>query len=157
MLLQKFTDFLAGDVLTYAGSTSSEGIPAIHRVFGCEAKVGLDHLDLWIPDSLLNKLDRNLNDNDRVSATTVNVLSFEAYQFKGRAVGLHAGSGELAERQEVLRKRLMQSLVPVGEMAVKLIQFHDTFPCHVLTMEVLEIFDQSPKKGAGNPVAAGKI
>jgi hypothetical protein len=156
MLLQKFSDFLAGEVLTYVGSTSSDGIPAIHRAFGGETRVDLGHLELWIPVSLLNKLDRNLNDNDRVSATTVNVLSFEAYQFKGRAVGLRPGSGEIAERQEALRTKLMQALVPVGETAVKLIQYHDTFPCHVLTMEVLEIFDQSPKKGAGNPVAVGK-
>ena len=153
MLTEALADFLRGPQMCYLGTASSDGAPCVYRVVGLRVDVGGDTISMFISDLFKGQLNEQLQGNRQLSLTASSGADFETYQFKGTLLGeIRPGDAAVAVEQRALLDSWRTAYAFMGEAMSVFFDLHPTSPCQVLTMQVQEMFGQTPRAGAGGAV-----
>lgn len=108
-----------------------------------------DHLTVIITPGMAASLIETLKSNQNVACTIANALTMESYQLKG----VYIDDRALSQDEERIKEDYMQGMKKVlGDMGFN---YGDSFRKYAdmegraITMKVHEIFEQTPRKGAG--------
>lgn len=124
--------------------------PEYHRVLGIRY-VDNKHIHVFFDKDSGGRTIENLKDNQLVSVVLCSFENYESYQFKGKSKSVReANPEELLEIEDYLRDVNAQA-VKIGFPNQAMYQFPHT-SMMTLLMEVEEIFEQTPKVGAGKKV-----
>jgi hypothetical protein len=150
MLTQKLKEFLNQGLGMGLGTRGADLAPDFNRVLGAYA-VDDDHVTIFIDEPSSWKALANIRDNQMMSIVGVNMITVESYQLKGKNTGI----ANLTEEQEQLFKLYMEDFdvtaTKIG-LPLGLVYRYPHSSMIAVTMEVNEIFEQTPKKGTGNKI-----
>jgi len=124
--------------------------PKYCRVLGAEVMEN-DIVKFFVAKLTSDQTIKNIDDNKLVSITLASALSYECYQFKGKCVHYEDSDNEDQGRVEKYMKDFNECMVKIG-VRDGLVYKWPTKPCMTIEMKVEEIFDQTPKIGAGNKI-----
>jgi len=151
MITPELKQFIEGPQGMSMGTRDSNMVPEYTRVLGA-----------WITDSGTLKVqiakipaDRalsNLDDNGQIAITMANPPSFECYQLKGKFLGYSDSTEEDRERLNRYLEIFDVEVQGLGVPAGAIFSWPNS-PSVVIEIEVQEIFDQTPKIGAGNSIS----
>jgi len=150
MITQKLKEYLTLGLGMGMGTRDAELTPDFNRVLGGYA-VDTEHVTLFIDEPSSWKTLENIRDNQMVSLVMVNVANVESYQMKGKCTGI----AKLTEEEQRIFKNYMELF---DEMATSiglypgLVYRYPHSDMIAVTMEVNEIFEQTPRKGTGNKI-----
>jgi hypothetical protein len=141
------------ETAVWIASTDNHSKPDVSRPIGVVGGNSADELLIYLPKENAGTLLKNVEQNDRLALFCSNVTTFESYQFKGRCTMQRlADDGELESQKRVLG-RFVDVLSEIFALpGQKLMDAYYSIPVVVLTVRVAEIFDQTPRKGTGNPI-----
>ena len=151
MITSEIKQFIEGPQGISMGTRDSNMVPEYTRVLGA-----------WITDSGTLKVQiakinsdmalSNLDDNGQIAITLANPPSYECYQAKGKSIdysdSMEEDQEKLKHYLEIFDKEVQSVGVPAGA-----IYSWPNSPSVVIEIEVQEIFDQTPKIGAGNSIS----
>jgi len=143
-------EFIEGPVGISIGTRSSELIPEYCRVLGAHVLEN-DFIKFFIAKSTVGETINNIKDNKLISINFASPLSSESYQFKGENI-------KFTDCDETGQKRVDEYMSAFNDYLLKiglsdgLIYKWPSNPCIAIEMKVEDIFDQSPKIGAGNKI-----
>ena len=150
MLTQKLKEYLTLGIGMGLGTRDAELTPDFERVLGGYA-IDDDHVRIFIDEPTAWKALENIRDNQMMSLVIVNMYNVESYQMKGKCTGI----SKLTEEEQQVFKRYMELFDKMatdsGVMPGLAYRYPHTEMIAV-TMEVNEIFEQTPKKGTGNKI-----
>ncbi|GEM_PF-3224734 len=152
MLDASLNDFLSHQTLMYAGTSSADGTPQVHRVFGWRTDKAAGTFTAFIPAPFTQGLADNVAANPRIAVNVAHTQTFESYQFKGRVISVTDGDEAVAAEQEELRALCVNAAQETAVHLVPFWQYHPTSPCTVVTFKVDEAYAQSPRPGTGHAV-----
>jgi len=143
-------EFIEGPVGISAGTRNSELKPEYCRVLGAHALEN-DVIKFFIAKSTAGETLNNIEDNKLISINFANIFSSESYQFKGENI-------KFADCDETDQKRVDEYMSAFNDCLIKigftedLIYKWPSNPCIAIEMKVEDIFDQTPRIGAGNKI-----
>ncbi len=94
---------------------------------------------------------KNIDDNKLVSIIVVSPLSYECYQFKRKCVHYEDSDNENQGRVEKYMTDFNECIVKI-RMKDGVVYKWPTKPCMTIEMKVEELYDQTPKIGAGSKI-----
>ena len=97
----------------------------------------------------------NLDENGNIALVICDVMNFECYQFKGKCIKYYDGH---AEDQKIVEQWMQEWNQTLQQLSI---QDGITFiwpadPVIVIEFEITDIFDQTPKVGAGERIKSEK-
>ena len=124
--------------------------PEYHRALGARF-VDDQHIQIFFDKESSGRTIRNINETQLVSVVLCSLENYESYQFKGKSKGIReSNSEELRQVEDYLRDiNVLANKIGFPDQAMS------NFPhssMMTLLMEVEEIFEQTPKVGAGKKV-----
>lgn len=138
------------------GTRSASFLPEAAR--GCGALVHPDRrrLTLFVPAAVAERTLANLADNGQIAVGFSNILDHKTMQVKGRAVETRDASEN--ERDTIVRYQgaFIEVLAMIGLPRTRTRPWN-VWPSKAITIEVDEIFHQTPGPGAGEPYRGGGV
>jgi hypothetical protein len=150
MITQKLKEYLTHGLGMGMGTRDAELTPDFNRVLGGYA-VDDHHVAFFIDEPTSQKALANIRDNQMMSVVMVNIDNVESYQMKGK----WTRTAPLTEEEEQLFNKYMKDFEVVATkvgLPLGLVYNYPHTKMIAVTMEVTEIFDQTPKKGTGNKI-----
>ena len=147
MLTSKLKSFLGNALGMGMGTCDANLVPDFSRVLGARA-IDDYHVQLFIDRPTSTRTLDNLRDNGKLSVVVVEIHNAESYQLKGRFV---SESNVTPEEQDYINTYLInfdKVAVDIGLLPGVLFNYPHS-DMMTITMEVQEIFEQTPKKGTG--------
>ena len=102
----RLVDFVHGAVLTVVGTRDARLRPSITWVFGARGAAGSDDITVFVPDIEIDGTRRNLDHNGVVHGHLRRSISNQAYQFKGKFLGMRPTTDEERAVQEIHRDKV---------------------------------------------------
>ncbi len=149
IITPKLKSFIEGPQGISLGTRDRNLKPEYCRVLGALVMEN-DIVKIFVAKLVSDQSIKNIDDNKLVSITLCS-LSYECYQFKGKCVHYEDSDNEDQGRVEKYMTEFNECLVKVGTKD-GLVYKWPTKPCITIEMKVEEIFDQTPKIGAGNKI-----
>jgi len=146
----KLKSFIEGPQGMSLGTRDLNLEPEYCRVLGAEVMEN-DIVKFFVAKLNSDQTIKNIDDNKLVSITLCSPLSYECYQFKGKCFQYEDSNNEDQGRVEKYMTDFNEYLVKVGTKDGVVYKW-PTKPCITIEMKVEEIFDQTPKIGAGNKI-----
>lgn len=128
------------------GSRNGDNQPSIHRCFGVHA-VDDGHIDVFVRNP--THLADNLADNGQLALNINHTGNHETYQIKGEHTASRTPTGADLERFASYKIALTNALTGMGYPA-PVIDMYIQPPSLIVTMDVREIYLQTPGPNAGN-------
>jgi hypothetical protein len=147
MLTSKLKSFLGSALGMGMGTCDANLVPDFSRVLGARA-IDDYHIQFFIDLPTSTRTLDNLRDNGKLSVVVVEIHNAESYQLKGRFV---SESNVTAEELDYINTYLInfdKVAVDIGLLPGILFNYPHS-DMITITMEVQEIFEQTPKKGTG--------
>jgi len=134
-----------------AGTRDRNLVPSGHRVSGWQFDAEGRTLTAFIPDPFASRLLEALRDNGQLALTLEEFPTHETYQFKGTYLSHHAIRPEEIEIANRTRERFVKSIRALypDEAHANLLRASIREPTLAVTIEVHEVFLQTPGPGAG--------
>lgn len=132
------------------GTRDANLTPDFARVLGATAVDDL-HIKLFVDGPTSTRSLANMRDNQWIAFVIVDIMSAECYQFKGKFIS----AINLDEQDMVLFDQYMKGFDDLVEAIGLNRGLIDAYPHSSMigiTMEVQEIFEQTPKKGTGQKI-----
>lgn len=123
------------------------------RVLGAMAS-GHDTIRFFIAEKGADKTLDNLRSNKIISLSVTNVFTLESFQFKGRLVSLKPANEEEIKSVFEFVTRFDEAVSQLGYKPGLVINNTVYDPAFSVEFMVEQIFDQTPKVGAGKQLAA---
>ena len=97
----------------------------------------------------------NLDENGNIALVAANVLNFECYQLKGKCVKYYDGK---EEDQNAVKRYMQEWNQEIQKIGIQdgITSIWPVDPVITIEFEVTDIFDQTPKVGAGEKIKIGK-
>jgi hypothetical protein len=120
---------------------------AVGVTFDCERK----RVTVFVPEATSGDVLRNFEANGEVAAVFEEVLTHHAVQLKGKVVEMRPAAD--AERAAVERcaEGFFTQVEAVGAPS-SMVRRKRIWPCHAITFEVRDVFEQTPGPKAGQPL-----
>jgi hypothetical protein len=150
MLTSKLKSFISLPGGMGLGTRDANLTPDFARVLGAMA-VDDFHIKLFIDELSSTRSLANMRDNQWIAFVIVDIMSAESYQFKGKFI-----SAVKANEQDMIffdqyMKGFDDLVDNIGLNRGLIYDYpHTSMIC--ITMEVQEIFEQTPKKGTGQKI-----
>jgi hypothetical protein len=109
------------------------------------------HLTLYMHKEAAHAMLRNLRDYPQMAADFERPTSHRACQVKGRFVATRPGKASEREHVERQVRRFFDDLEGIG-IPRAMVQGFKVWPCVAIEMRALELFEQTPGPGAGEPL-----
>lgn len=152
LLTPELVELLHGEVSFYLATRDGELRPRGSRVLAARAAPEKNELTIFGYREALEQHLASLRENGRMALSLARPSDDTAYQLKGRYLRHRACSEvdrALVERQVAQLRRNLESIgIPIATFAN-----WKTWPSLAITMEVEEIFNQTPGPLAGEVVA----
>lgn len=125
----------------------------IVRLTGARIAEDKLHLDLFVPEYYAGTFFKNVQENKKVSFMCSYTHTFEAFQIKGVYVSHRACTQEEVGYQLAYMQGFAQNLLFLGIKAGLSFEKYYRNPSMVIRMKGEEIYEQTPKTGAGNKIS----
>ena len=129
------------------GTRDSDLVPEYNRGLGAYV-TGSNIIKVHIAKITSERALSNLEDNGMIALSVVNILTYENYQAKGKAISFLDATEEEQKKVEEYMRNFDEELQVIG-VASRLVYTFPHNPTVVIEIEVQELFDQTPKIGAG--------
>ena len=129
------------------GTRDDNLVPDFSRVLGAKA-IDDDHLRIFIDAPTSTTTLNNLKLNQVMSVVIVDIFNAESYQFKGKFISLANVTAEEQVFVDDYLERFNEGGIALGLNPNIVFNYPHTEMLGI-TMEVQEIFEQTPKKGTG--------
>ncbi len=130
------------------GTRDSDLVPEYNRGLGAYV-TGSNIIKVHIAKITSERALSNLEDNGMIALTMGNVQTYETYQAKGKAISFLDATEEEQKKVEEYMRNIDEVLVQLFGMASRAVYTFPHNPTVVIEIEVQELFDQTPKIGAG--------
>lgn len=137
----------------WSASCSPDFRTEIIRLTGIRVKEDKLHLDLFVPEKYSRLYLKNVADNPKICLSFASIYTYEAYQIKGLYQGFRPCSAEEHDYQAAYMKGFVNSLLSIGLSNGLNMYEYLSPPCLRLSILPQEIYEQTPKKGAGTKIA----
>jgi predicted pyridoxine 5'-phosphate oxidase superfamily flavin-nucleotide-binding protein len=149
MIPESLVAFVHGPTLSWIGTRDARLRPSVSWAFGARVSPDRDEITVFIPDIEAEQTKRNAEQNRLIAVTVVDGTSHEAYQFKGKLVGLRPTNEEERAVQDIHRSKVISYIAPVMPHATGLFDNYRLYPSTALTFRVEQAFIQTPGPDAG--------
>jgi predicted pyridoxine 5'-phosphate oxidase superfamily flavin-nucleotide-binding protein len=149
MIPERLVAFVHGPTLSWVGTRDARLRPSVSWAFGARVSPDRDEITVFIPDIEAEQTKRNADQNRLIAFTVVDGTSHEAYQFKGKLVGLRPTNEEERAVQDIHRSKVISYIAPVIPHAKGLFDNYRLYPSTALTFRVEQAFIQTPGPDAG--------
>jgi len=150
MLTSKLKSFINLPAGMGLGTRDNNLTPDFSRVLGATA-IDDNHIKLLIDEPTSQRSLANMRDNQWVALVIVEVMSAESYQFKGKFISAVKPNEQDMNFFDQYMKGFDDLVVALGlNQGIVYAYPHSEMIC--ITMEVEEIFEQTPKKGTGQKI-----
>ena len=151
IITPKLKSFIEGPRGMALGTRDRNLKPEYCRVLGALVMEN-DIVKIFVAKLVSDQSIKNIDDNKLVSITLANVFSCECYQFKGKCVQYEDSDNEDQDRVEKYLTDFNESVVKTG-VRDGIVYKWPKKPCITIEMKVEELYDQTPKIGAGNKIS----
>ena len=145
-------EHLKGPIGAFVGTRDKDLNCDLVRVLGSMA-TGHDTIKFFIAEKTAGKTVDNLRSNKLVSLGATNVFTLESYQFKGRLLSIRAANAEEAMTVLEFVNQFDEAISKLGYPPGIVLNNLTYDPALAVEFVVDQIFDQTPKIGAGNQIA----
>jgi len=154
---EKLVTFVTGtEVAVWTATSDTQRMPDVARPTGIVKGDSDDELIIYLPRKNADKMLVNLEQNDQLALMCAHIATLESYQFKGCCTAHWPANDEEVESQKRLMGAFSEFLVQIygfpTDMAYKA---YFSVPIVALGLRVEQIFEQTPKRGAGTPIQKG--
>ena len=146
MIPDKLVAFVHGPTLSWVGTRDGRLRPTISWAFGARVSAAIDEITAFIPDVEAKRTKANLEHNGLVAFTVADPISHEAYQFKGKLMGMRPSSDEEHAVQEIQIRKIVTY---AAQYPRELFEGFTLHPSTAVTFRVQQVFVQTPGPGAG--------
>jgi len=154
LITEHIRDFIHNDTLVFwAGNIGTDGFCDVFRSAGLVIHPDGKHITIYLTDEYASKIIRNLEYGNELSFLVASILTFESYQFKGNYLSSHPASGEEEKQIAFFTEKIIPAL-ETQRLATFFIYPFVNGRKTAITIRVREIFEQTPKQGAGKAVSA---
>jgi hypothetical protein len=150
MLTSKLKSFIAGPCGMGMGTRDTNLIPDFTRVLGAVA-IDENHVKFFIDEPTSSITLANMQDNQWIALVMVDVLNAECYQLKGKFISSVPCNDQDMTIFENYMKKFDDIASSIG-ISHGLVYTYPHSSMLSITMEVEEIFEQTPKKGTGQKI-----
>ena len=149
MLTPEMQDVLQTFPGSYISAVGANNVPVITRVVGLSVEDG-DHVRVHIPRWYSDAFLATIASRPQVAIVGVQVMTYRTFQFKGEV--LDHGAPEDADQQTIASyvEGFGNFVSQVGIDAERYNAVYASAPFHTLRVRVDQVFDQTPRVGAGN-------
>jgi len=127
--------------------------PACVQAVGVTADAS-GRVTVFIPEATGERTFANLAANGAVAVVMEKILTHRTVQVKGRCVGLRPASEDEREIVERCMGAFFDDVVSAGAPR-RVLTRKNRWPCRAVTLEVAEVYEQTPGPRAGLPLSAG--
>jgi len=154
MLTQDIINLFQGPIIVGLATANQFSRPFFTRAFAAAGEPGGSTLDVFIPQIMAERPLADLRENDRIAAVVGDVTNFKALQFKGRLLN---HSPATSDEQALVGATLLR-LLPVlaqffGPGMAEGWSRYIVEPALRLRIQMSEIYDQTPRSGAGQRIS----
>ena len=146
MIPERLVGFVHGPTLSWVGTRDGRLRPTLAWAFGARVSASGDEITTFIPDLEAERTKRNLEQNGVLAFTVVDPISHEAYQFKGKLMGVRPSNDEERAVQEIHVSKLISH---AAKFPRELFAGFTLHPSTAVRFRVEQIFIQTPGPGAG--------
>ena len=150
IITPKLKSFIEGPQGMALGTRDNNLKPEYCRVLGASVMEN-DIVKIFVAKLTSDQSIKNIDDNKLVCITLCNIFSYECYQFKRNCVHYEDSDNEDQSRVEKYMTDFNERAVKIGTKDGVVYKW-PTKPCMTIEMKVEELYDQTPKIGAGNKI-----
>jgi hypothetical protein len=152
ILNENYVEHLHGTVMMHLGSRNQALLPHTVTVRGALVSPDRELITIYVLESQTEQLLHNLNDNGRFSFVVANPVTLETYQFKGTFVSSRPSESKDEAVQTIYLNKINGLLGYMYPNQVERMNQMITKPMVCITLQVEDIFDQTPGPGTGNKI-----
>jgi len=149
MIPERLVAFLQGPTMTWVGTRDARLRPSVSWAFGARVSPARDEITVFVPDAEAEQTKRNAELNRLIALTVVDGSNHEAYQFKGRLIGLRQSNDEERAVQDIHLAKLISYMSRTHPVAKQIFGDFKLYPSSALTFRVEQVFAQTPGPDAG--------
>lgn len=153
ILSSQLKEHLKGPKGIFLGTRDKELNCDLLRVLGASA-TGHDTVKFFLAEESAGKTLDNLRSNKLIALSATNVFTLESYQFKGRLLSVKPVNEEEAKAVFEFVNQFDEAISKLGYKEGLVINNLKYDPALALEFRVEQIFDQTPKVGAGKQITA---
>jgi hypothetical protein len=147
-LPEDLVDLVEGGVSAFVGTRDAAMCPEIVRSTGALVSTDRKRITVFLPEATSKRTVANVRDNGEVAVGFSRPFDNLSIQIKGRSVDLHLAGDPERATPERYHAAYVEQLYMVG-LPRSLTTRINTWPAWALTIEVRDVFVQTPGPGAG--------
>jgi len=151
MIPADLVEFIQGPYVMFVGTRDDRLRPSISWVFGAVADAEKDTVTFFLPDVEGESILNNLSQNGRVALTITNTATHHSFQFKGKPIESRPSTETERVSQDNYKVRLIEHYRKLG-VPEGFFGGFVYYPSTAVTLQIEEIYDQTPGPGAGGKV-----
>jgi hypothetical protein len=153
-LSEELAEFVEGGLSMLVGTRDAALRPRVERAVG--AFVGRDRqsMTVYLNKDLSLQSVANLNENGCIAVTVSRPYDHRSLQLKGHVLSMRDGTEEDRTKQERWLTGFVEHLYIVG-LPRSIIRQLKVYPSVAVTLQIDDMFEQSPGPGAGRRFEAG--
>lgn len=136
-------------VATRDGELRPASTMAVGVAFDCEKK----RVTVFVPEATSADVILNLYANGELAAVFEEILTHHTVQLKGKAVEIRPARESERATVERCIEGFFTQVESVGALS-SMVRRKRIWPCHAITFEVRDVFEQTPGPKAGEPFVA---
>lgn len=144
---------LEGLSVIAVGSRDAALVPSCVHAVGL-AVDGSGRITIYIPEDAGTETLRNIGENGAVAVVFEKPITHRTVQVKGRCVAMRPASDADRAAVDGWAERFAEDVIAVGAPIPRARRLR-RWPCRAVTLEVTDVFEQSPGPHAGERLSAG--
>ena len=136
---------------SYVSTVGDDLVPQITRVVGLKVADG-DHVLVYIPQWYSEQFLEAIAKRPSIALVGVQVTTYRTFQFKGDVIDTYPSTDDDVSSIEAYVDGFGQLIAHVGLDSIRYNSVYASPPLTTLKLRVDQVFDQTPRVGAGNLV-----
>jgi hypothetical protein len=147
-------EFLSRPLSFWLATASAKNFPEPVKCTGIKFNPDKDLFTCFAPLKFMTKAFNHLKENSMVTLVAVDVHSYEGYQYKGQYLSHRECTTEEIDFQNRYMKDFTDILGSFGYSGKEIYDSYVQAPFVAIDFQATQVFDQSPKTGTGEQIAA---
>lgn len=147
-------EFLSRPLSFWLATASAKNIPEPVKCTGIKFDPDKDLFTCFAPLKFMTKAFNHLKENPMVTLVAVDVHSYEGYQYKGQYLSQRECTTDEIDFQNRYMKDFTDILESFGYSGKDIYDSYLHPPFVAIDFQATQVFDQSPKTGTGEQIAA---
>lgn len=149
MEVPPYISLLREPVAIWIANVDAANIPEVVRCAGILPSNDAQQLTVFMPAVWSQRFIQNLEQADHLSVLATSVPTYESYQYKGKFLHMRACTEDEVALQKAYVEAFSSEVEKIGLSKQAFYTSYDHQPSWALTLEVTEVFNQTPFKGTG--------